>query len=273
MNQAVIAGVSSGIGSAIARHLKDRHWTVSGTSRSGIPPETAQAVSFGVTCDFAASGSVDAAAAELVSSIDAWDLLVLTPGSMLPIGNFTDTEFEAWIASVDLNLLNQLRFVHRMLPYRRIAKDRRPLCLFLAGGGVNSAPLSFSAYTVSKVALIKATELLDAEEPDVTFTILGPGWIRTRIHEETLASERAPDAIVRETLRRLETDDFLPMSKVLDAVDWLIDQPKEIIGGRNFSAGGDPFEEEELTEFLAREPSAFRLRRAFNSGPGAGRVQ
>jgi NAD(P)-dependent dehydrogenase (short-subunit alcohol dehydrogenase family) len=190
---------------------------------------------------------------------------------MHPIGGFSETDFDAWVGSVELNLLNQLRFVHRMLPYRRPAMGRHPLCLFLAGGGVNSAPPAFSAYTVAKIALIKATELLDAEESDVAFTILGPGWVRTNIHEQTISAAGAPEAIVRETRRRLEADDFLPMSRVLEAVDWLIEQPKEVIGGRNFSAAGDPFGAEELVDFLIREPSAFRLRRAFNNSMGVGR--
>jgi len=190
---------------------------------------------------------------------------------MLPIGGFSEADFDAWAGSLELNLINQLRFVHKMLPYRRPATNRQPLCLFLAGGGVNSAPLAFSAYTVAKVALIKATELLDAEEPNVAFTILGPGWVRTKIHEETVSAAGAPDAIVRETRRRLESDDFLPMQRVLEALDWLIEQPKEVIGGRNFSAAGDPFDEQGLADFLIREPSAFRLRRAFNDSLGAGR--
>ena len=36
------------------------------------------------------------------------------------------------------------------------------------------------AYTLSKIASIKAVELLDAEVKDTKFTILGPGGLRLK---------------------------------------------------------------------------------------------
>jgi NAD(P)-dependent dehydrogenase (short-subunit alcohol dehydrogenase family) len=264
MMHALIAGVSSGIGSALAEHLSSNGWVVSGTARHLLQGGLAASVSESVTCDFADSASVDAATERLASSTDAWDLLVVAPATMNPIGNFANIDFDAWAGSVHLNLVNQLRFVHRMLPYARRAPGGTPVCVLIAGGGTNSAPVAFSAYTVSKIALVKAVELLDAETPEVTFTILGPGWVRTSIHQETLTSAGAPDEIVQETQRRMREDDFIPMRRVLDAVDWIISQPKEVVGGRNFSVGRDPFDEPDFVEFLRREPDAFRLRRSGN---------
>ena len=46
------------------------------------------------------------------------------------------------------------------------------------------------AYTLSKIASIKAVELLDAEK-DTKFTILGPGWVKTKIHKSTIDQPRS----------------------------------------------------------------------------------
>jgi NAD(P)-dependent dehydrogenase (short-subunit alcohol dehydrogenase family) len=260
---AVIAGASSGIGSALAAHLHDQGWQVSGTARRTMPAD-AGGVEPCISCDFASVGSVDGAAREIASGTPPWDLLVLAPGTMRPIGNFIDVDMDQWADSLQVNLINQLRFVHGLLTHAAQGGQRMPLCVFLAGGGTNSAPVAFSAYTVSKIALIKATELLDAEMPNIKFTILGPGWVRTAMHEETLTSTLAPEAVVRETRRRLKSGDFIEMNRVMKAVDWLLAQPKSVVGGRNFSVEGDPFDQEAFADFLERQPSALKLRRSGN---------
>jgi len=44
-----------------------------------------------------------------------------------------------------------------------------------AGTGSNSAPKYYSAYTISKIAQTKMTELLDKEFDDIKVSIIGPG--------------------------------------------------------------------------------------------------
>jgi NAD(P)-dependent dehydrogenase (short-subunit alcohol dehydrogenase family) len=136
--------------------------------------------------------------------------------------------------------------------------------MMFAGGGTNSAPESFSAYTVSKIALIKMVELLDAENPDFRFTILGPGWVRSKIHQETLNSPHTPKKTRDETMRRLECDDFIPLNKVVETIKWLLAAPKSVIGGRNFSAAHDPFQNEYFANRLLDDPDILKLRRFGN---------
>jgi NAD(P)-dependent dehydrogenase (short-subunit alcohol dehydrogenase family) len=261
MPQAVIAGISSGIGAAIADHLLDDGWSVVGTSRRGLPQSLSARGASLVSCDFLDAGSIDVATAEITSGTPPWDALIVAPGTMNPIGRFPDVDIEEWSTSLDVNLVNQLRFVHRLLGHAHTSATKAPTCMFFAGGGTNSAPVAFSAYVLSKVALIKATELLDVEIPDVAFTIVGPGWVRTDIHQETLTANLAPPAVVEETRRRLVADDFVEMADVVATVGWLLEQPKRVVGGRNFSVAGDPFAEPGFAEFLAADPSLFKLRR------------
>lgn len=266
MRQAIVAGVTSGIGSALTGHLSANDWAVAGTYREPVSFSIRNDVLQTFVCDFANPESITRASTQIADHTAPWDLLVLAPGSMLPIATFESVDFEAWSRSFYVNLIGQLQFVHQLIRHANRSTKKLPLCLFFAGGGVNSAPASYSAYVVARIALIKATEMLDAEIDDITFSILGPGWVRTKIHEQTLSSETAPNSVVDETRRRLAADDFVPMAKVLDAIDWLIDQPKCVVGGRNFSVAGDAFGDEALVSLLLDKRDAFRLRRANNDG-------
>ena len=81
---------------------------------------------------------------------------------------------------------NQMRLTHKLINGLTSLPAHAASVIFFAGGGTNNAVLGYSAYVLSKIALIKMCELLDAEIAQVKFTIVGPGWINTKIHNETL---------------------------------------------------------------------------------------
>jgi NAD(P)-dependent dehydrogenase (short-subunit alcohol dehydrogenase family) len=154
-----------------------------------------------------------------------------------------------------------MQVLHALLPLRAVDS---PFVGLFAGGGTNSSPIGFSAYTLAKIALIKAVELIDAEMPDLRIAIIGPGWVRTKIHDETLRSgEQAPYAFA-ETSRRLMHSDFNPMTRVVDCVAWAMTAPREVVSGRNFSVVHDPWGLETLEQQLRGDADMYKLRRARN---------
>ncbi len=260
MKTTIVLSISSDIGAALARRRLAQGARVLGTVRtrsedvSSLEREGATLVE----ADFGDDASIAGSCARLRELTGGWDELIVAPGTLEPVGPFVDVDFADWSRSLDVNLTGQLRAVHVLLP------DRRPdaLVLFFAGGGTNSAPLRVSAYTLSKIALIKMTELLQAELPETRFCILGPGWVKTKIHEETLrAGDRAGDAY-EATRDRLDRGDFVPMDDVLDCIDWVAAQPVDVIGGRNFSVVHDPWRDPAYVDWLRGDPDRARLRRA-----------
>jgi NAD(P)-dependent dehydrogenase (short-subunit alcohol dehydrogenase family) len=192
----------------------------------------------------------------------AWDVLVVCPGTMEPIGLLAELDIAAWRDAVSVNFLAQIELVQRLLPKRKSGGS--PSVVFFAGGGTNSAPVRFSAYTVAKIALIKTVELLDAELPDTCFTILGPGWVKTRIHQEVLAAGAAAGDAYQRTLERLESGEgFTPEGRIRDFCNWVIQSPREVVGGRNFSIVHDQYGDA-LSTRLREDPDLYKLRRHGN---------
>jgi len=263
---AIIISASSDIGTAMSRRWLARGWNVLGTYRT-----RSQAVdelqSHGVKlvhCDLSNPQSIRDACSTLRTLCSAWDVLVVCPGTQEPIGAFIGCNFDEWEESVKVNFISQMRIIHGLLPTRCLNSALEPCVLLFAGGGTNSAPVNYSAYTISKIALIKMCELLDAEIPDTRFVIIGPGWVKTKIHESTLRVGMRAGANYQRTMDKLASNECTPMDQVLDCCDWVVDAPRELISGRNFSVAFDMWGTEELAKRLAEEPNMYKLRRYGN---------
>ena len=263
---AIIISASSDIGTALSERWLARGWSVFGTYRTESEAVN-QSKSHGadlVRCDLSDPGSVRSTCCDLMKLCGQWDVLVMCPGTQEPVGPFAQCTFDEWEESVGVNFIGQMRVVHELLPVRRVSPGLEPIVLFFAGGGTNDAPADYSAYTVSKIALIKMCELLDAEIPDTRFAIVGPGWVKTKIHQSTLQAGERAGANYQRTIDKLAGDECTPMDRVLDCCDWLVDAPRRLVSGRNFSVKFDEWGSKELEKRLSMESDMYKLRRYGN---------
>lgn len=260
----IVVSLSSDIGNALGRHFLNKGWLVSGTNRRETSAclELKEAGAVFRTCDLADIKSVNDACDYLCTARPPWDYLILCPGSLEPVGLFIDCDFDSWHKSYDVNFTNQMQIVHRLLKCRR--KNVSPLVLFFAGGGVNNATQNYSAYTVAKISLIKMCELLDAEISDTRFSILGPGWVKTKIHEETLRAGSRAGANLQRTKDMLSQGPMTPMTEVIDCCEWLYDSPREVVSGRNFSVVYDDWRDGNISSRLKNDANMYKLRRFGN---------
>ncbi len=260
----VILAVSSDIGSALARDWLARGYSVAGTFRT---PSTGveELQSLGVRAvqlDLDQPAAIKAAAEAL--GVDPWSRLVLAAGSQEPVGLLEDVDPIDWGRSIESNFISQFQFLSWILPFRSRFDGSTPRVLSFAGGATNRATTHYSAYTISKIASIKMTELLAEEVKDVAFTILGPGWVRTKIHQATVKAGAMAGDNLRTTLRHLEEDDFVQMADVIASINWIMSAPPSAVSGRNISAVFDPWGSDELTRALVDDPDLFKLRRYGN---------
>jgi NAD(P)-dependent dehydrogenase (short-subunit alcohol dehydrogenase family) len=264
--KAIVIGASSDIGDALCRDWLSKDWEVHGTYRTmseGVRDLTANLTSM-TQCDLSSKSSIDEACKVLGNQAKDWDVLIMGPGLQDPVNLFLDCDIDEWSESIEVNFTNQVRIVHCLLQNRNRPSSTSPVVLFFAGGGTNNATLRYSAYTISKIASIKMMELLAAEIPEVKFVIVGPGWVKTKIHDSTIkAGDKAGDNYLR-TIEKLKSEDCTPMKSVIDCCNSLIDGSTEIISGRNFSVVFDKWGTKELNELLEKYPDMYKLRRFGN---------
>lgn len=262
----IIISATSDIATEMCLQWKKRGWSLCGTffskgenyqslSQEGIPL---------FYCNLFDSASVDATAEQLKQKFGPWDFLLFATGSQVPVGPFEQVDVDSWVSSINLNFLNQMRLLHRLLPNRTCATKEKSV-LFFAGGGTNNAVTNYSAYTLSKIGLIKACELLDAEIGDVKFSIIGPGWVKTKIHNATLeCGEAWAGKNFEKTKQKLNSEECVLITDVIQSFEWVLSQSKKIVGGRNFSTVFDRWGSEELAKLLAQDENMYKLRRSKN---------
>ena len=176
MRKAIIFGISSDIGNGIAERLRKDSWTVVGTSTNPQKNGT-------VRLDLTKSDDIEALFAN-TSFLQDWSLLCFFSATMNPIGPFFSSDFLEWRKAFEINVFSQLQILHKIWDFR--SSSSVPSVCFLAGGGTNSSFDNYSAYCLSKITLIKFVELIASENEDANFFIIGPGYMRTKIHNETL---------------------------------------------------------------------------------------
>lgn len=260
----IIISISSDIGYEIALDWLKKGYKISGTYRTKSD-KTKKLKKMGVTlikCDLSRHYSINRAIMKL-RKLGTWDVIILAAGTQKPIGLFEDIDFQNWRQSINENFLGQSEILHGILSLRNKATLNSTV-IYFAGGGTNNATTHYSSYTLSKIVSIKFCELLDVEILDSKFTILGPGWIKTKIHNETLkAGIKAGENFIK-TKIKIENDDMESMQSVVDCVNWVIQTPKSIVSGRNFSVVSDPWRKAHLGEFLINDINAYKLRRYKN---------
>ena len=110
-----------------------------------------------------------------------WDLAIICSGTVKPKGVFWDIDQEEFDQTIKSNALTPLRQIRQIYPYR---KPGASICVF-AGSNPNKPRPDYIAYVLSKILLIKAMEELQASSNDCQFFALGPGYVETKIHQDT----------------------------------------------------------------------------------------
>jgi NAD(P)-dependent dehydrogenase (short-subunit alcohol dehydrogenase family) len=257
MPNVLIAGIDSALGKQIKQSLSSNGWSVWGTTR-----RRSNVTHNNFFCNFESSDSIDKCVNKLSLKIKTLDLLIISIGTLEPIGIFRTIDFDSWEKNFYVNFTGPLRFIRLLIP--KMLKVKSPLVITFAGGGINSATTNYSSYTLSKIALTKAMELLATEEPKIRFISLGTGWIDTPIHSQTLKAGMNAGAKLYETIRRYSDNDFNDISEVSKFIAWIYDQNLEAISGRNFSLKFDSWGSENLIEKLLLDKDMFKLRRHGN---------
>jgi NAD(P)-dependent dehydrogenase (short-subunit alcohol dehydrogenase family) len=177
---ALVTGVSSGIGRAVAEAFAGAGFRVYGTIRSagtslpaGVRP---------LQMDVRDAASVEAAVAQILSESKRIDVVVNNAGGVLS-GAIEETGIEQAQALFDVNLFGVARVTRAVLPAMRAQRSGRILFISSLLGFL---PGPFTGYyAASKHAIEAYGESLDHEVRPfgIRALLIEPGFIRTRIGE------------------------------------------------------------------------------------------
>lgn len=265
MKTVVILGGSSDIGRELAVRFAAEGWTVVGTVRPGAKLAGLPSACRLMTCDLASRASLQTFVDSFQREQIIWDVFIVAAGTEEPIGNFWECDDDEWEKGVTINALAPLRILRRLHPLRNTAGS--PCVAFFSGAGTNNAAPAYSAYCASKVLLIKMCELLDAESPDTSFFIIGPGIVRTKIHQQTLRVPEKSGPNYRKVVEFLDSPDpGTSHDDIFACLQWCIEAGKETVGGRNLSLVHDAWRQggERLARRLRQDPDLYKLRRHGN---------
>lgn len=256
-----ISGISSDIAFSFVEHLLEREKVVISGTYNTESHQTDKLRGLGCELrkvDFSNPHNVESLICD--TDFSSFDALYFLHGTLNPIGAFAEIDMNEFQKCQYTNALSVLSILNKVL----LNLKENTKILTLAGGGVNGAPTNFSAYTMSKIFLVKMTELLAAEYPQHQFFNLGPGFVDTKIHQQTLeASDKAGEAY-KDTLERYANKKFVPMKKVVECLYYFLTSASSAYSGRNFSAAHDKLELKEFKSFLANDNDAYKLRRRSN---------
>ena len=261
-----ILGISSDIGIALAKRYAGNGFTIIGTYRSAkLLPELKNIRNCHLFfCDISDKESIRKFIGKYKKLDLSWDIFISCVGSQQPIGEFFDCDFEEWSDSIHVNVIEQLKMLHMVHRFR--ARKGTATVVFFAGGGTNNPVPLYSAYTASKIMLMKMCELLDNENKDMNIFIVGPGWVKTKIHRETLEQGKTIGKNYYKTKNFMESGTGTSMDDIYSCIDWLTTKGKNVSGGRNFSIVYDHWRNGGITlaRQLRNDPDKFKLRRFKN---------
>jgi NAD(P)-dependent dehydrogenase (short-subunit alcohol dehydrogenase family) len=177
--RALVSGASKGIGSAIAKRLRDEGATVLGTART-VPPGLPTDVQF-VAADLASVDGCNGVVEAVSTRLGEIDIAVhVVGGSLAPAGGFAALDDGEWQRALDVNLFPAVRLDRALLPMM-LARGSGVIIHITSIQTRLPLPDATLAYAAAKAALANYSKGLSKEvsPKGVRVVRVSPGWVET----------------------------------------------------------------------------------------------
>jgi 3-oxoacyl-[acyl-carrier protein] reductase len=153
---------------------------------------------------------------------------------------------------------------HYFLPLLR--KSKRAKIVNYSGGGAAGPFPNYSAYAVSKAAIVRLTENMAVElkSENIDINAIAPGFVVTRLHQDTLsAGTKAGEDFLKKTAEQIAKGSVPPSVPAALTV-FLLSPASDGVTGKFISAPWDPWQMPDFVAMLKADPDFAALRRIDN---------
>jgi len=135
------------------------------------------------------------------------DILVNNAGIYGPMGTIEMIDWTEWVEAIEINLFGSILMCKAVLPIMK--KLNKGKIIQLSGGGATKPMPNFSAYAVSKAAIIRFAETLAEEvrEFNIDINSIAPGSLNTRMLDQVISAgpEKVGHAFFEKSLQQKKT--------------------------------------------------------------------
>jgi NAD(P)-dependent dehydrogenase (short-subunit alcohol dehydrogenase family) len=191
------------------------------------------------------------------------DILVNAAGIYGPIGRVWEVDAREWANTFSANLFGPFLLCQAVLPH--MIRAGRGKIINFSGGGATSPLCRFTAYGVSKTAVVRLTETLaeEVKEFNIQVNAIAPGAVDTKLQDSVLAAgERAGDLLRRIRRLRETGEGGTPREVPAELAAFLASDDSRNLTGRLISAPNDKWEswtDERIAQIMSQP--WFTLRR------------
>ncbi len=263
----IITGGSRGIGKAIAVAFVREGANVMIASRSGEELKAAKReLESEKVHTHIADVSKEADAKALVASaakeMGGVDILVNAAGMYGPIGPSSAVDTAKWRNTFEVNLFGTFYMFREVAPL--MAKQKSGKIINFSGGGDGPLP-NFSAYSSSKVAVVRLTETLaeEVKQYHIDINAIAPGPVNTKIFEDALAAgEKAVGKEKYAAFLKQKQEGGVPPEKAAELCVFLASSASDGLTGKFLSAVWDDYKNWDKTKIAEiMKSDKFTLRR------------
>jgi len=246
---AIITGAGRGIGRATALAFAHEGADVVVTSRTlSEVTETAEEArasgrqALALKVDVSDRDEVHMMAARALEEFGKIDVLVSNAGTYGPIGTLVDNDPEEWVRTIGVNLFGTFFCARAVLPH--MIREQRGKIINLSGGGATSPLPNFSAYAVSKTAIVRLTENLaeEVKKWNIQVNAIAPGGVNTKLTEEVFAAGAAAGEEMLERTHKQKRSGGVPPERPAALAVFLASEEAGSLTGRLVSAVWDDWE-------------------------------
>ena len=170
------------------------------------------------------------------------NLIINAIGDLGEIKNVVESDLKKFEKTLKLNFFSNLVILQRILKLRK--NNKRLSIILFSGGGVTSYRKYFSAYSISKIALVKLVEIVSKEISNklIQINAISPGIIKSKMIDITLKNRKL---VCKEEIKKIKQQvnySDKTLSKLYKVINFLISKKAKKISGKLISSKWDNIE-------------------------------